>query len=778
VNDDALAGLPQEVIEVIKAPEQLRQEQLEALGREVAEMRDAAVKARKESGIEETWLECEEAYLGIDDENRNEHRGARWMKPMTMDAPLTQRRANSSDEVRATAFLSETARYVDIGAAKVCEITLPIDGKPFTLKATPLPEMASAADNHTPAEAITGTPMPGPDGQPVKVSDLAKHQIQRAEDAAEKAATRIYDWLVECKHPAQMRKVVFDMARIGVGILAAPEPQQRRTMVVRRTPAPPSLAQTALARATSAVTVDFVAETKPASRWVDPWCFYPAPGCGEDIHKGDHCFEVFPCLGNELLALAEQQDLGYLPEAIKRVIEEGPGKSYANATHVEKPLHREQFQRWRFTGWIDAEKFKVANPEQAADLPQSMNRVYVIGEIVNDTIIRAVLPPLDGNRLPYHVGCWRRRAGHWAGKGVAEQVRTPQRVLNSAARRMFTNAGQSSGAQVVMDPDAVQPANGDARITPDKLWFMRKGHGIDDVRKAFETFEWPNTTQQLMVIIEFALKMFEEHSSIPLVTQGQSGKTTPDTFSGQQLQDNNAQQLLRDVGFGVNDTMTTPMIDQFYEWLLLDPDVPDDEKGDYKVDTSGALAIIEKALQDQTLLAMGSMLANPEFRINPAKWFEEWARSKRLVPSNFQYTEAEWAEKMKQPPPEDPRITAAKIGAESREKVAQSHDQLARERNAKDVDRDAEYNRIMATREETMRASAIEDLKLRREIALLEYARDMKVTLEEAKTKLADTTIKVKAQMDLAGADGKGPQVATPPDEPPGRAADGTAYQA
>ena len=56
-------------------------------------------------------------------------------------------------------------------------------------------------------------------------------------------------------------------------------------------------------------------------------------------------------------------------------------------------------------------------------------------------------------------------------------------------------------------------------------------------------------------------------------------------------------------------------------------------------------------------------------------------------------------------------------------------------------------------------------------------AKAERISLQEAKTRLADTTIKVNAQRELAGLDGKGPQVATPPTEPPGQAPDGEAYQ-
>ena len=173
--NDALLDLPDDVREAIERPGVERDDTLKALGERIARLRDEAVQARRESGIEQTWLECEEAYLGIDDENRGEFAGARWAKPMNMEGPL--RKENSSDGVKATAFIKLTARYVDAGSAKVCEIALPVDGKPFTLKATPVPEMAAAAEDNTPAEQVTGEAMPGPDGQPVKVKDLAKFKI-------------------------------------------------------------------------------------------------------------------------------------------------------------------------------------------------------------------------------------------------------------------------------------------------------------------------------------------------------------------------------------------------------------------------------------------------------------------------------------------------------------------------------------------------------------------------------------------------------------------------
>ena len=763
MNPADLQDLPDEVRVEIERPQVQRADALAGLATHIAKLRDEAVAARKESGIEATWHDCEEAYLGIDDLTRNDFMAAKWAKPMTMEGGLIKK-TNPADSTKATAFVMVTARYVDAGAAKVCETALPVDGKPFTLKATPVPELSGAAEDATPAEQITGQPMPGPDGQPLAVKDLAKHQIEKAEKAAEKACARIYDWMVEYKHPAEMRKVIFDGARIGTGVIHGPIPEPRKARVLRRD-----------AQA-GAVSLEIVQKIKPAARWVDPWNFYPAPGCGEDIHRGGHAFEYDRMLAAELAGLSGP---GWLKPAIMEVLKEGPNKVNLEQGNPNEPQHKKQFDVWHFTGMIARAAFEAANGDQAEELPEGVDEVQAVVTMVNDRVIRAIRPVLESEALPYRVFNWRRRAGHWAGVGVAEQVKTPQKIVNAATRAMLNNAGMSAGSQIVSILGALVPADGSNKITPDKLWWLdaSSAAGIDDVRKAFAAFEWPNKTPELMQIVEYGFKLAEEHSSVPLITQGQSGDTTPDTFGGQQLQDNNANQLLRDVGFGLNDTVTTPLVDAFYEWLLLDPDVPDDEKGDYQVDTSGALAIIEKALQDQFIPQLVAAAKDPAYDLHPGRCMEALLRSKRLSPAQFQLTEAEKEAKAKQPPPKAPAVEAAEIRAQAQVQVAQSRDQLAAQRNQNDMDRDTAYQESLNERGQANDALKLEELRLKVRLAELQYANERQISLDDAKVALARDTMKLQLQKELAGADGEGPQVATPPTEPEGRAAPGRAYQ-
>jgi hypothetical protein len=486
--------------------------------------------------------------------------------------------------------------------------------------------------------------------------------------------------------------------------------------------------------------------------------------------------------------------MGYLKDGILKVLREGPNKIIEQTGGTDKTPDRHQYERWVFTGKVKKSAFEAANEVQAEYLTDSQTnqgdetepKVSVIAELVNDTVIRAVLHPLDSGKLPFHVFKWRKRKGHWAGVGVAEQVRTPGRIVTAGTRALLNNAGKSSGSQVVMDPNAVEPANRDHQITGDKLWWLRKDSGVDDVRKVFAAFEWPNRTPELLQVIELGFKLAEEHSSIPLITQGQSGPTTPDTFSGQQLQDNNANQLLRDIGFSLADDVVDPFVTQLYEWLLLDPDVPDEEKGDFKVDVSGAKAAIEKALKDRALIGILGMdpMRMKTYGIDPRAAFGAWCRANRLVAEEFQYAPEKLEEMDKQQPPPPPQVLAAQIRAESAEKIAQSHDSLAAQRNKADIDRDTAYNLSLSERAKNDRELGLEELRLKVRLAELEVQKEERISAQEAKVKLADTTMRLQVQRELSAADTAadlrkqktpGP-VATPPTEPAGRAEPGQAF--
>jgi hypothetical protein len=198
------------------------------------------------------------------------------------------------------------------------------------------------------------------------------------------------------------------------------------------------------------------------------------------------------------------------------------------------------------------------------------------------------------------------------------------------------NAGLSSGPQIVMRKGAITPADNRWEIIPRKLWYLNEGADVDDVRKALFSFDIPSMQNELMGIIQFALKMAEDVTGLPQLMQGQQG-SAPDTATGMQIINNNANTVLRRLAKNFDDYITEPHIRRYYEWLMLYGD--ESEKGDYTVDARGSSALVERDIQNQAIMQMGDMTLNPAFGVDPKKWFAEMCKAQRLDPAKFQAEE-------------------------------------------------------------------------------------------------------------------------------------------
>jgi hypothetical protein len=779
---------------------------LKALGDALSRRKKEAMDYRVTAGTEDTWAMCEEAYAGVDDMNRSEHAGHRWTKPTSMNAPVeTNGVTHGATELRSTAFVRLTTRYVDAGSAKVGEILLPIDDKAFSFDPTPVPELIAGIGKHTPLTHPDGSPMmrltpkeelpqpsaaamppqppppggqPGappavPDGQPpqppqrpLTAHDLAEEAMNTARDCAKKAETRVYDWMVESQHPREVRKVIFDAARLGVGVLKGPYPASTTRMALRRD------------GDTKGIVVK--EEITPKESWVNPWNLFPDPACGENITDGDYIFERDYYSERQVRKLKGLP--GYLSDQLDEVIELGPKKTVISNKNPNEPEHHNPYEVWFYHGTVDRADFEEVNPSAAKTVKSGVKQVYAIITMINDIVVRGSLNPLDSGKLPYHSIPWTRRPGSWVGVGISEQLEVPQRIVNAATRSLLNNGGVSSGPQIIMNREGVRPANGDWRLAPHKIWYASKETNMDDVRKTFFSFDIGNVTDQMLKIAEYGMKLAEESTNIPLITQGQSGETTPDTLGAAQLQNNNANQLLRNIGYGFDEYITEPLVQQYYEYLLLDPDVPDDEKGDIKINAHGSVALVERSIQDQTIAQMTPLAENPMFGVDPKKWFAELAKSKHLDPRRFQYSKEEQEKLEKQQPPPPPAVQVAQIKAQISQaqmqadaKRAQEEDALAREmahldmqageatdrlrneteqlRIKMDTDRDTAYVSAQTQENQATYQHNMQLLQLKRDLAQLDYASKHALSLEQVKAKLADTAMKVRAAKEMATLD-------------------------
>ncbi|MDO8547860.1 MAG: hypothetical protein Q7R68_10955 [Nitrospirales bacterium] len=782
-----VAELPPEIQEALQDRQVFSQAVLDQLATVLEEKLKKAVTDRKTKGIEATWTMAEESYCGIDEANRHEFNEGTWIKPLTINAPVqtTSRKGDPSENPKSTAFVRLTSRYVDAGAAKIGEVILSPTDKAFNIKPMPMEELVEGMKDTSPVlqegqtlqrNAKPEEIQPGeqganglPPGRDLLTKDLAEEAITLRAKSAEKAETRIYSWLTRAGYTREMRKVIFDAARIGVGILKGPFPEKIRVMAVKKN------------KTDGRIGLIIEEKIVPTCRWVNPWFIYPDPACGEDLHSADYIFErdgLSPKQVRKLKGLP-----GYLDHEIDAVLEKGPDKTRIDSRAPNEKKNEDQFEAWYYYGRIPRSALEAGNAEAAKPIPADRKFVDAIVTMINGRPIKVVLQTLDSGEGIYHSVPWMRRTGYWAGIGVAEQVQMPQRMINAATRAMLNNAGVSGGPQIVIDQGAITPVNGQWYLTSGKLWYKSTEGTTDDVNKAFQTYDIPNVVDPMMKIINYALRLAEESTSIPLITQGQSGKTTPETFGATQLQNNNANQLLRSIGYSFDDHITEPFIHRCYEWLLLDPDVPEDEKQEFLIDAHGSSAMVERAIQDQTITQMfPELLANAgAFGINPKRLFAQLWKMRHLDPAEVQNTPEEQQKIDSQQPPPPPAVQVAMIKAQTAEKTLQAQatrgqeeDALVREieqldsqvkieietirartqelKSKLDTDRDTVYVEAETTKAQAVFSQKMEELRLKKELAIMQYANEHQVTMEGVKAKLAETAMKLKVEKELNAA--------------------------
>lgn len=666
----------------------------------------SAINARESSGIEEVWREDEDQYNGIDDAS------APYSRVKTRD----QVPRNKKDG-RSKVFVPITKPKTDIGVARVSEMLLPNDDRPWDIDPTPMPDIDEELE--APPEKMTTLG----DGSQAPAALVAQFVKDKAKGYAEAEATWIEDKFVEGEVYSEMRQVVRDAGRIGTGVLKGPFPMRRITNkwdVIRNPAATPSpvlasangktlqavenessFSRTGLSGATAKLRrIERIEPTSVAIRVQD--C-YPDPSCGDSIHKGAFFAERAFLTGKAL------RDLAFLPgydaKAIVLGLKEGPGSYarrhdatwrpvagdtnydsklfevfyyYGEASPDDLELLMENGNAYPDEGKDDEDEADEGKADDEFDKPSPLDAVLskeerrflrsvpIVCTMLNGRPIKAELNPMEVGGFPYDFFPWEPVKGQPYGRGIPRKMAVAQRMLNASVRAMLENAGLSAGAQIVFTAGCVRPYDNDYAISGRKLWeFTPNESGIDDVRKAFSVFSIPSVMEELQRIITMSLEFADLLTNLPMLMQGdQQAGTSPETLGGLKLLFNNAMSPLRVIAKLFDDKLIVPHLKRYHDWGM--EKGPDGIKGgDSQIVAKGSTALIQREEGREFLMQVFPVKDDPKLRIDPAKLIKEMARSNGFDMATVQYTEDEWKEieqKMAEnPPPPEPTVQAAEI---------------------------------------------------------------------------------------------------------------------
>jgi len=709
------------------------EERLQMFGMGLAKQRDEWVRDRYSYGVDKRWLEDQDQYDNKDNVNRA---ASQMMTSVEQGYPVTTQHAKAH---RSTVFIGMTRQKTNAAEARVADILLPTDDRNWGIQPTPDPEIMGMTKKNDPAaDPRTGQQLVDlKTGQQLRVRDVARAVMQMAREKAEAMQREIEDQLVECDYNGELRKVIHHAAVLGTGVVKGPIVESR----VRKAWQP-----RVDASGQQVHVIEMVKELKPASFSIDPRNVWPDPACGDNIHNGKGIYERQQMTSKQIRELAKQP--GYMREQLRKVLEEGPKKS---ATFQElkdedqRDIARDTYEVWEYWGEIEPEDLRAAGVQVGAeeDILKATSACVVF---VNNTVVKAYLNPLEDGQLPYDFYVWEKVANSVWGYGIPYLMRAQQKVLNAAWRQMMDNAGVSSGPQIVVKPGTITPADKQWQLSARKIWYATDD--VDDVRKAFTTFEFNSHQEELANIIKMATELGDQETGVPTIMQGEKG-AAPDTVGGMQMLMNSANVVLRRLVKQFDDMVTKPHIRRYYDYNMMYSE--DEEiKGDFQIDARGSSALLIRDIQNQAFLNLLAAGANPVYGmyLDTEKLFKKALQAQHVDPADVFKSEEE-IEQIKeqqkaaagQPQP-DPRIAAAQIRA-------QTDIQKVQAQNQGDM---AELNTRLAIKQADI-AARREELQMQREIEMLKMANSQNLSLEQIKAKLADTAIRERGKKELFAAE-------------------------
>jgi hypothetical protein len=714
-----------------QAERERTQERLQAFGQSMSHQRDEWIRARYSYGVDKRWLEDEDQYNAKDNINRA---ASQMMTSVEQGYPVTTQGAKPH---RSTVYIGLTRQKTNAAEARISDILLPTDDRNWGIKPTPKPTlMAMSRDTQMAGDKETGQPLLNPDtGEPLAMRDIARAAMKTAREKSDAMQLEIEDQLVECDYNGELRKVIHNAARLGTGVIKGPIVTNR----TRKAWQPYKDMQ-----GNTIHQLDIVTEVTPASFSIDPRNVWPDPGCGDSIHNGKGVYEREQMTSRQVRDLAKQP--GFMKEQLRKVLEEGPKKS---ATFQElkdedqRDIARDVYEMWSYWGEVDHDDLEAAGIKLGQK--DELRAVSACVVMINSTIVKAFLNPLEGGDLPYDFYVWERVSDSVWGYGIPYLMRAQQKVLNAAWRQMMDNAGVSSGPQIIVKAGAIQPADKQWQISARKIWFATDE--VDDVRKAFTAVEFNSHQVELSGIIKMAMELADMETGVPVIMQGEKG-AAPDTVGGMQMLMNSANVVLRRLVKQFDDMVTRPHIRRYYDYNMMYNE--DEEiKGDFSIDARGSSALLIRDIQNQAFLNLLAAGANPVYGVylDTQKLFEKALQAQHIDPKDVFKSEDE-LEKIKeqqknpQEAPPDPAMAVAQLRG-------QIEMQKAEAQNAGDM-AELQVRQAIAQQEGEIRMA---EMQLTREIEMLKMANTQNLTLEQIKAKLADTAMRERGKKELYAAE-------------------------
>jgi hypothetical protein len=632
-------------------------------------------------------------------------------------------------------FVNLTRAKTNAMSARLIDILFPTDDKNWGISPTPVPELAKAAEQavadaaKAEAEAIAAAEAQDPAAPQMQDAAVAAktyaEEFQAIMDEArarcDAMSSEIDDILKECRYEAMARDVIEQMCQIGTGVCKGPVLSDNARRVWKNVDGEFRLVEKP--------------DATPAYYHVDVWSFFPDP----DVPRIEDSEGVLVRhLMNEKKMRKLARGTGFSREAIARLLKQ---KSRDTAPQYlldlrsiiddgSADLTAPFWHVWEYNGPLSADDIKTlarATGDHATcdemDDVDPLAEINVVVWFCQGEVLKFSIYPLDSGECLYSVSNLERDHSSIFGFGVPAIMRDDQKALNAAWRMMMDNGGLSTGPQVVIDKEQVEPVDGNWEIAPRKVWERKKSTAAR--APVFETYSIDSRQAELANIISLARQQIDEVTAIPQIATGEQGTGVTRTAQGMALLMNSANVVFRRTVKSFDDDFTVPNVRRLYDWLM-QFSKKEEIKGDYNVDARGSSVLLVREMQSQNLLTLALQFgAHPVYgpALRKMEMIRGVFRAYMLPQEEYLVAESEYEAAiatMSQQAPDPNAEAAAAFDAKKLELMEMEISLKAGQANQEN-----ETKLIISENE--------------REIAMMRVAAEMNLTLDQLEMRLAES---------------------------------------
>ena len=516
-------------------------------------------------------------------------------------------------------FANQTRPKTTAWAARFGDMLFPTDDKNWGILPTPVPTMegADAVQRAQSAAraASRASQMGDTAGEQAAVQeaqqagDLANANAQLSQEATKRCEAMsklIDDQLGECGYNQYSREVILDACKLGTGIMKGPVigPKARRSW-------------SQISR--NIFKLKQKEDPRPSYMRVDPWNFFPDSSATR-IEDAEYTFERHLPTKKEINKWMKAP--GFNKDGLKTLLMSEPKASppdylgqLRSMQGIDANASDKSYLVWEYHGAVsigDMATLALANgDDQMLSILEHLARagdedVQAIIWFAADgnILLRYGLHPLESGDTLYSVFNFDKDETSIFGYGIPYLMRDSQAAFAAAWRMMMDNAALSSGPQIVINKQNIEPENGSYKLEPRKVW-LKKNDTLANMQPDFDVHQIECRTDLLTSVLNLAKQFTDDETNMPPIAYGESGSHITKTAQGISMLMNSVNVIFRHVVKNWDDQITVPNIRRIYDWNMQFA-ANDNVKGDFDVQARGSSVLLVREIQSQNLMNLAT----------------------------------------------------------------------------------------------------------------------------------------------------------------------------